>query len=161
MADPNPASQRELNIILSELRDTNKEKRRQAVMRLGMMRDDQAVGHLIRVLENDFEDVIVRGKAALMLGKVGDERAVLPLIKALAAPGYQTPLHAVESLGLLGDVRAIQPLVSIADQSKDRLHDAAIHALRRLGYEYPHALIIPTNDEAPIVENILEPQPEL
>jgi HEAT repeat protein len=161
MADPNPASQRELNMILSELRDTNKEKRRQAVMRLGMMRDDQAVGHLIRVLENDFEDVIVRGKAALMLGKVGDERAVLPLIKALTAPGYQTPLHAVESLGLLGDTRAIQPLLSVAEQSKDRLHEAAIHALRRLGYDYQHPLITNTNDEAITTQDILEPQPEL
>lgn len=146
MSDPNLA---DLNIILSELRDMNKDKRRTAVMKLGMLGGDDAIRALIRTLENEYEDLIVRGRAAMMLGKVGDRTAVSPLIRALDAPGYKTPLYAVESLGRLGDVRAIPPLVFIAENGRDRLQEAAITALDKLGYE---------PDEADI-ENDLEAEP--
>ena len=132
MVDPDP---RTIKNLLSELRDTNKEKRRSAVMKLGMMGGDEATRALIRTVENEYEDLIVRGRAALMLGKMGDTRAVGPLIRALDAPGYQTPLYAVQSLGLLGDPRAIDPLRGIAENSKDKLRDAAVMALRRLGHQ--------------------------
>lgn len=129
MADPNPA----IKVVLSELRDINKEKRRSAVMKLGMMGGEDALHALIRIIENEYEDMIVRGRAALMLGKLGDTRAVRPLIKALDAPGYQIPLHAAQSLGQLGDSRAIEPLLFLAEHSKDRLREAALEALKRLG----------------------------
>ena len=87
MSDPN------LLGILSELRDTNKDKRRTAVMKLGMLGGDEAVRALIRTLENDYEDLIVRGRAAMMLGKMGNKSAVAPLIRALEArftePAYE------------------------------------------------------------------------
>ncbi len=130
MADPDP----ELRGILSELRDINKDKRRTAVMKLGMMGGEEAIRALIRTLENEYEDLIVRARAALMLGKLGDTRAVGPLIKALDAPGFQTPLFAVQSLGELGDTRAIEPLLVVLENSKDKLHEAALAALERLGY---------------------------
>ena len=128
MSEPN------LQAILSELRDTNKDKRRTAVMKLGMLGGEDAVRALIRTLENDYEDLIVRGRAAMMLGKMGDKSAVAPLIRALEAPGYQTPLYAAEALGRLGDARAISPLVQVAEQSRDRLQETAVEALSRLGY---------------------------
>ena len=145
MSDPNSGA---IQVILAELRDTNKEKRRTAVMKLGMMGGDEALRALIRTLENEYEDLIVWGRAAMMLGKVGDARAVQPLIRALDAPGYQTPLYAVESLGLLGDSRAIEPLLVIFANSRDRLQEAAKLALERLGY----------TEEEP---DELEAQPEL
>lgn len=131
MTDPNRQA---LQSILAELRDTNKETRRTAVMKLGIMGGDEAVEALIRILENEFEDLIVRGRAALLLGKLGDTRAVPPLIRALDAPGYQTPLHAVEALGMLRDSRAILPLLAVAERSRDRLHEAALLSLQQLGY---------------------------
>jgi HEAT repeat protein len=130
MADPDP----EIKGLLSELRDVNKDKRRTAVMKLGMVGGDAAIRALIRTLENEYEDLIVRARAALMLGKLGDSRAVGPLIKALDAPGFQTPLFAVQSLGELGDTRAIEPLLVVLENSKDKLHEAALAALERLGY---------------------------
>lgn len=133
MADPIP----EVKGLLIELRDTNKEKRRTAVMKLGMHGGDEAVRALIRTLENDFEDLIVRGRAALMLGKLGDTRAVMPLIKALEAPGYQIPLNAAHALGQLRDGRAIPPLLALSHHSKDRLHEAVVVALRQLGADEP------------------------
>lgn len=132
MADPNQGS---IQTILVELRDTNKDKRRTAVMKLGMLGGEEAIRVLIRTLENEYEDLIVRSRAALMLGKLGDPRAVSPLIRALDAPGYQTPLFAVEALGMLGDIRAIPPLLFVAENSRDRLQEAANVALGKLGYD--------------------------
>lgn len=132
MSDPDPNTIRQ---ILAELRDVNKERRRTAVMKLGMIGGDQAVRALIHTLQNDYEDLIVRGRAALMLGKLGDHRAVDTLIKALDAPGHQTPLYAAEALGKIGDPRAIEPLVSMASTGRDKTRDTALEALQRLGYD--------------------------
>jgi HEAT repeat protein len=132
MGDPDPNIIRQL---LAELRDVNKDKRRTAVMKLGMVGGDQAVRALIGAVQNEHEDLIVRGRAAIMLGNLKDVRAVDPLIRALDAPGFQTPLHAAEALGKIGDRRAIPPLVSLATNGKDKTRDAAIEALQRLGYK--------------------------
>ncbi len=119
---------------LSELRDYNKDRRRTAVMKLGLAGGDEAVKALIMALQNRNEDLIVRGRAALMLGRLGDTRAVQPLINALDAPGMQTPLHAAQSLGRLGDDRAIEPLLLIAGSAEGKLRAAALEALRCLGF---------------------------
>lgn len=131
MNEPDPEVIKQL---LVELRDVSKEKRRIAVMKLGMAGGDQATRALMTIVQDDHEDLIVRGRAALMLGKLGDDRAVDALIRALTAPGYQTPLNAAEALGKLGDTRAIGPLLSLVASSNDRARDAALKALDRLGY---------------------------
>lgn len=135
MADPDPNVVKQL---LSELRDVNKDRRRAAVMKLGMMGGDQAVRALMTAVQNDTEDLIVRGRSALMLGKLKDVRAVEPLIRALNAPGYQTPLYAAEALGNIGDPRAIPHLLALVNSTiagKERAHDAAVTALKKMGYD--------------------------
>lgn len=143
-----PEEQKKVKLILAELRDVSKDKRRTAVMKLGMMGGEDALRALIRTVENDQEDLIVRGRAALMLGKLKDTRAVSPLIRALEAPGFQTPLNAAQALGKIGDPRAIEPLILFADNSRDKTRDAALEALRLLGYE------VATEPDA-------EPEPEI
>jgi HEAT repeat protein len=128
-SDPNAIKQ-----ILAELRDMRKDKRRTAVMKLGMVGGDEAIRALIRTIRNDHEDLIVRGRAALMLGKLGDLRAVEPLIEALDAPGFQTPLYAAQALGQLGDPRAIEPLRMMASTGRDKTRETALEALKRLGH---------------------------
>lgn len=128
------ANEADLQAIIAELRDTNKDKRRTAVMKLGMVTGEEATRLLIRALDNENEDLLVRARAALLLGKKGDVRAVVPLIRALDAPGHKTPIHAAESLGKLGDPRAIEPLIELVKNSRDRLQAAAVQALEELGY---------------------------
>lgn len=135
MSNPDPNLIRQL---LAELRDVNKDKRRSAVMKLGMIGGDQAVRALMLTLQNEHEDLIVRGRSALMLGKLKDVRAVEPLIRALKAPGFQTPLYAAEALGNIGDRRAIPYLLALVNDTvsgKDRARDAALIALQKLGYD--------------------------
>jgi HEAT repeat protein len=144
MSDPDPNA---IKQILAELRDVNKDKRRTAVMKLGMMGGEQAVRALMMTVQNEHEDLIVRGRAALMLGKLGDIRAVEPLIRALEAPGYQTPLYAAEALGKLGDSRAVEPLILLASTGRDKTREAAIEALKRLGYADEFASVLETEPE--------------
>lgn len=149
MTDPDPNVVKEL---LSELRDVSKEKRRTAVMKLGMLGGDVAVRTLITLLLNDNEDLIVRGRSALMLGKLKDQRAVDALIRALRAPGHQTPVHAAEALGNIGDRRAIPHLLALLNETtsgKDKARDAALVALHKLGYD-------PNAPEAKQADPVLE-----
>ena len=133
MVDPEQNSK--VSAILSELRDVNKVRRRTAVMKLGMVGGEQALRTLIGIIDNSQEDLIVRGRAALMLGKLKDYRAVPPLIRALEAPGFLTPYNAAQALGKIGDPRAIDALLSFADNRNDKTRAAAVEALRQLGYE--------------------------
>ena len=131
MTDPDPVAVKQ---ALSELRDVSKEKRRTAVMKLGMLGGDEAIRTLIVTLKNPTEDLIVRGRAALMLGKLRDVRAVESLIEVLDADGYQTRLHAAEALGKIGDPRAINALLRVAESDHDTVGEAAKTALNKLGY---------------------------
>ncbi len=137
MADPEMQSK--VKTILAELRDVRKDKRRAAVVKLGMIGGDQAIRALIRTVENHQEDLIVRGRAALMLGKLKDDRAVVSLIRALDAPGFQTPYYAAQALGKIGDPRAMDALLAFADASRDKTREAALEALRQLEYEVAKA----------------------
>jgi HEAT repeat protein len=130
VSDPN-----EIKQLLADLRGFDKEKRRTAVVKLGMVGGDQAVRALIMTVRNDHEDLITRGRAALMLGKLRDLRAVEPLIQALDAPGFKTPVYAAEALGKIGDPRAIEPLLAALNVGNSTFRSAAIVALKNLGYE--------------------------
>ena len=97
MADA--AQQFRVKAILGELRDSNKDRRRTAVMKLGMVGGDQAVRTLIRLVDNHHEDLIVRGRAALMLGKLKDDRAVPHLIRALPSAWLSHPFSCRAGIG--------------------------------------------------------------
>ncbi len=131
MTEPDPVAVKQ---AMTELRDVNKDKRRTAVMKLGMLGGDEAIRTLIVTLKNPTEDLIVRGRAALMLGKIGDVRAVDGLIEVLNADGYQTRLHAAEALGKIGDRRAIKALLRVVAVDHDTVGEAAKSALNKLGY---------------------------
>ena len=135
----NPDAEKRVRSILSELRDVNKDRRRTAVMKLGMVGGDQALRTLMHLVENSQEDLIVRGRAAMMLGKLKDDRAVPPLIRALDAPGFLTPYHAAMALGEIGDPRAIDALSDLAENSSDKTRSAALKALRQLGFDWEAA----------------------
>lgn len=133
MTDPETKNIKQL---LVDLRDFNKIKRRTAVMKLGMAGGEEAIYALIMTVRNEHEDLIARGRAALMLGNLRDMRAVDSLIKALDAPGFQTPVYAAEALGKIGDPRAIEPLLlAAANSGNDTFRKAALEALKRLGHD--------------------------
>jgi HEAT repeat protein len=129
--------------LLADLRGFDKERRRTAVMKLGMVGGEEALRALMMTVRNDHEDLITRGRAAMMLGKLRDVRAVEPLIRALDAPGFTTPVYAAEALGKIGDRRAIGPLLSALSVGNETLTKAALEALHKLGYESEQAEVEP------------------
>lgn len=118
-----------------------------------------AVPHLIAALKRD--PPTVRACAALALGKIGDARAIDPLLKALREDGPLVPFFAgmalvelrqpltepltamlqdpdwharvlaAEMLGMLGDERATGPLEQAANDPDERVRTAATEALQR------------------------------
>jgi hypothetical protein len=70
---------------------------------------DVKVEDLCRAVVDD-SNYKVRVQAALVLGKLGDTRAVQPLIKALADQNRTVRGIAATALGQLGDAAAVDPL---------------------------------------------------
>jgi HEAT repeat protein len=131
---------RALEFLLAALGDPDPKVVLRAVDRLGGRRDTRSITGLIGVLTN--KDPSVRhvtadtmrkmGPAAVdillaniddkdlaktaiiidILGQIGDERAVMPLIEVLEKSNdYHVRTSAVKALGRIGDMRAVWPLI--------------------------------------------------
>ncbi len=80
----------------------------------------------------------VRIAAVQALGRMGDERAIVPLMSLLGNQGenYRLRLAAAESLGRLGDTQALNPLLNIVNDEQESslyLKESAVKALGMLG----------------------------
>jgi len=172
------------SLMGAALRDPHLDVRRTAAKALGQLGDAQAVEHLVTALDDKDEDVRraairtlgyiwklkevidlgdedagVRRRATEALGRLGDGRAVRPLIAALrdrdkevrravtkslkwfdeAIPSLTTALGndnrdirqvAAEALGQLGNARAVEPLVAALQEELDwGMRRAVIRAL--------------------------------
>jgi hypothetical protein len=92
--------------------------------------DDSAVEVLTEALTDEY--IKVRKTAAEVLGKIGDARAVEPLIEALE--DEEVRKHATRALGEIGDDRAVEPLIkALGDGSYSGLWDGNSTALAALG----------------------------
>ncbi len=74
-----------------------------------------------------------RRQAALTLGKLGDARAVGPLIHALQDQAFGVRSCAALSLGLLGDQRAVEPLIKALKDFDYTVREQVALALGLLG----------------------------
>ena len=79
---------------------------------------DAKVDELCRAVIDD-GNYKVRVQAALVLGKLGDPRAVQPLIKALGDPNKTVRGIAASALGQLGDASAVEPLRDLLRHESD------------------------------------------
>ncbi|MFQ5520302.1 MAG: HEAT repeat domain-containing protein, partial [Candidatus Methylomirabilia bacterium] len=75
----------------------------------------------------------VRAAAAQALGILGDGRAVEPLIAALGDEDGDAPEAVIEALGRLGDARAVEPLIVALENQNYEVREASAGALGRLG----------------------------
>jgi ATP-dependent DNA helicase RecQ len=103
------------------------------IVQLGEERSPSAVPELTAALQD--QDGNVRRLAASALGKIGDARAVQPLMVLLQNETKpQVRQYAVKALGKIGDPRARRLLEQIAADAseQDYTQEAARTALRRL-----------------------------
>ena len=61
-----------------------------------------------------------RAFVAKLLGKIGDEEAVKPLIKLLNDENIKIVETSIKSLGEIGDKRAIEPITKFLNENQDR-----------------------------------------
>jgi HEAT repeat protein len=91
-----------------------------------------AVEPLIRVL-NDSNYWNVSRDAAEALGKIGDSRAVKPLIRALEDGSNDVRKSAAEALGKIGEP-AVEPLIKALNDTNEHVRVNAAEALGKIGW---------------------------
>lgn len=97
---------------------------------LGRLTDTKAVESLLGLLKS--RDQAMVDHVASSLARIGDRRAVMPLLERLAAA--QRPSRRVlESLGRLHDPRAVEPLVRLLDNPDYYVRLASAEALAEIG----------------------------
>jgi len=104
---------------------------------------------LIAALEDKHSDkyAFVREGAAEALGKIGDIRAMEPLISALKDEYEYIRLAAASALGHIGDAQAVEPVISGLKDEHRLVREAVVGALSNIGTLAVEPLIAALNDE--------------
>jgi HEAT repeat protein len=70
-----------------------------------------------------------------LLGKIGSENAVEPLITALGDQDWRVRNRAADALGNIGSERAVEPLITALGDENRGVHEIAVWALGNIGSE--------------------------
>ncbi len=100
---------------------------------------------LIPLLEEPDEDL--RNYVALVLGLLGDSRAVPHLVGLLEDSSVNVRFHAIEALGRIADLAAVESILPIAKAADFFLTPAACEALAAIGDEGVVPELIPLLDD--------------
>lgn len=128
------------SIVAKKMGSKDARVRRLATGVLAHLRSDRkkAMPQLITALLID-PDPLVRKRAAIALGNIGDRRATTALLGALKDKDVGVRQRAVSSLGAVADTRAAITLTRLLVD--DDLHEHAERALSRMGDKAVPALI--------------------
>lgn len=110
-----------------KLRSSDPVERRQAAYELGKLKEKNAAGALLDLLNDENEQVV--GVAALSLGWMGDKRSVSPLIYKLSDKSIFVRAAAAKALGYLGDWEAEKPLEKLLDDESPQVRKVAEESL--------------------------------
>jgi len=114
------------------LKSTDHVIRMKEIQRLGNESATEAVPEIIKALSD--ESAGVRISAAVALGKLGDEAAVVPLKEAIENdPSRAVKIMAIQSLSRFNRESVQDFLINIADNDDDDISAAALRSLGRLG----------------------------
>jgi len=131
--------------LIAALRDPLDGVRMSACVALGDLKAQEALPELIDLMTGKTpsgkgyslfipQDVgAVQWMAARALGRIGDPRAVEPLMNALGKSGGDLGVYIAEALGELGDRRAVPILVEAAKRGDEPALRSVIETLGRLG----------------------------
>ena len=105
-----------------------RKKARESLIGIG----SPAVERLVQALKSS--EWNVRMNAALALGKIGDVRAVEPLLQGL---NEDIRIQAIVALGDIGDKKAEKPLFDALQDQNDNARAFAVEALGKMGHMDP------------------------
>jgi HEAT repeat protein len=135
--DISDTSARESLLAMIAQKDAQQDLSVAPIVALGLMRDAAAVPHLVRLLDDEEADAIVRSYAATSLGKIGDRAATVSLVKALMSKHNAVAQSAAIGLGALArpeDADASGALKRVVRASTDiAARNFAVIALGEIG----------------------------
>lgn len=146
---------RALAYLLSAANDPNPSIRAKAIDTLGLMRATEATTPLVQRLFMRDTDDFTRRRILAALGRIGDPRAVEPLLDYAGGNAtVDSRAGAIYALGEIGDRRALPELQSIAGGNDPKLNAVAKAAIQRIEAqpeptETPPALIDPRRGPTP------------
>jgi len=129
---------------LGEVRSGSATRRWQAAFELSKilqtnrdvaLKDERFVPEIVALFdESANDDPRVRRYLAVALGRIGDRRAVAPLLKVLEKPDAdpETLVYSVWALGSIGDPQAVPSLLKLATSEDAGVRKAVVHALGAL-----------------------------
>ena len=79
-------------------------------------------------------DLDTRRAAIVALGRIGDRRAVEPLIHLLGEHDRELRINVASALARLGDARAFEPLLSLLGEGDVAVRQAVVGALNSIGH---------------------------
>ena len=191
-----------LDPLLKAMNDKDWHVRKYTAVALGKIKDDKSIKTLVNALNDEDSDVRwkslialgnigeasfepllkefksddwhMRARAAQVLGKIGDKRAVEPLIRTLVKRDKVNNKHVrgriIEALGEIGDERAVDPLIKALDDQYIYVRQKAADALDNIkskgkaswnvhfengeiSFNYPNTWeIIETSDEKKVIK---------
>jgi len=131
-----PASARNspsTELLIQDLYSHDAGVNERAIAALGVRKDEQAIDPLIKILKEE-KNEIVRNLAAIALGKIGNKRAVEPLIQTMNNDVYWIRAPAATALGDIGDKQAVDALLlSLKNDNNSMVRTEATLALGKIG----------------------------
>ena len=121
-----------LGSLLRALDTPDRFLRRNVVQALGEIRSSDIVEKLIKMLMFDESDKNVQIEVVIALYKIGDDRAVEPLITVLKTNDWEMKWRAIHALGTLGGSRTIEPLLDMVNDPDKDIKWAAIMAIEKI-----------------------------
>ncbi|MGB9715975.1 MAG: polysaccharide biosynthesis tyrosine autokinase [Thermodesulfovibrionales bacterium] len=116
---------------LSDLKSSNVIIKRDAIYKLGKLKEKEAVPELINLLNKDAGELAPFIIEAL--GNIGDNTALRPIITMLDSEDTLTRVKAIEALGKIKDKRAIPALIPVLEQKDNRTEAEVFTAIWALG----------------------------
>ena len=135
-------------VFIPLLRDVDAAVRETAVIALGDCHDPQAIDTLVEVLHGD--EQVLKGKAVMALGTIGDKRAMKPLITAYEKGTVRADI-VMKALGQLRDGQSAPVILSALDNDNQLVWQAASDALNELDEKAVNPLIEALSHEKPRV----------
>lgn len=114
--------------VIDLMSDPDQDVRTQALLVGASLEATGAVPHIVSLLGDD--DWWLRLTAIETLGKIGDPRAVEPLLNAMRDPDNQ--MACAEALGRIGDERSLGPLCHLLSSPSPEVRVEALRSLRRM-----------------------------
>ncbi len=145
----------DVDILAAKLRHGKPEVRLSAIEALGRIRNAEALGELIGVIEDQTEDWTIKVRVVKLLGEIGNPRATGVLIKILDDPSFTNNCAALKwnAALALGNFKKYTKVVdALIDALTDRtlyVREAAIRSLGEIGNPKAAPYLIPAlNDRS-------------